>query len=124
MKKLFLMFVATFLSFVVFSQTNQNGVKIKKNNEKVISKVVVKNNTKEANNENQKRLASSKIKKEKYLKLSDKEYRANNNIPSSFPIYTETGDVVKDTRNYDILVKDWIKNNENEYNKIKELINF
>lgn len=124
MKKLFLMFVATFLSFVVFSQTNQNGVKIKKNNEKVISKVVVKNNTKEANNENQKRLASSKIKKEKYLKLSDKEYRANNNIPSSFPIYTETGDVVKDTRNYDISVKDWIKNNENEYNKIKELINF
>ncbi len=63
-------------------------------------------------------------KKIKYKQFSDELFRTQNNIPYTFPKYTEINNVFEDTKNYEISVKQWISNNEKEYDKIKHVINF
>ncbi len=118
MKLLLLTIVAIFMSVATFSQQNQN---IKPKGElKVATTLKEKKATINANDKD----AAFKQKKELYLKLSNKEYRKQNNIPESFPVYKDNGNLYKDTKQHDIKIKEWIKNNEEEYKKIKEIINF
>ena len=119
MRKIILFAIAIAISSFSFSQENT----IKKDNIQVKTSTI---STKKAtpSNSAEKTLMADTKKKEKYVKYSSSEFRTTNNIPANFPKYNDTGNLHKDTGNYDISLKQWIKNNEDQYNKIKEIINF
>lgn len=118
MKKITLIIALSVISMFAFSQENQV-----KTPELKTSASVKKTSNKNVDYAT-KRLESSKQKKEKYIKFSSVEFRTKNNIPVDFPKYKNTGNVVNDTKQYDIQLKHWISNNEEKYQKIKNIINF
>jgi len=58
-------------------------------------------------------------KKDEYIKYTSKEFREDNNIPSSFPKYVNTGNVLDDTSLFEARLKQWVKENEEEYKRIE-----
>ena len=120
MRKILLFTIVLTTSSFVFSQ--ENTIKTKKIQVKT-STLSVKKTTSTTNTADRNLMADTE-KKEKYVKYSSSEFRTKNNIPSDFPKYKETGDLHKDTGNYDVALKQWIRNNEEKYNEIKDIINF
>jgi hypothetical protein len=107
------------MSTFAFSQENTTTkVKTKINATTLSAKKETKTNTADRT------LMADKQKKEKYIKFSSSEFRERNNIPADFPRYKDTGNLRKDTKNYDILLKQWIADNNDKYEEIKEIINF
>ena len=108
------------VSLFAFSQENN----IKKQKPQLQTSTSINTPSTVNPNYEERRTEAAKIKKTKYIQFSSTEYRTVNNIPSDFPKYKDTGDVVKDTETYDLSLKEWIKNNEDKYSEIKEIINF
>ncbi len=119
MRKATLFVFAIAISTTVFSQ--ENIVKVNKAQVKSTTLSAKKATTASGS---EKTLMADTKKKEKYVKYSSSEFRTQNNIPANFPKYTDTGNIHKDTGNYDVDLKAWIKNNPDKYNEIKETINF
>jgi len=119
MRKTILFVIAIAISSFAFSQENT----VKKDN--IEAKTTTLSTKKAApSNGTEKTLMADTKKKEKYIKFSTSKFRTENNIPSDFPKFNDTGNVRKDTEQYDISLKQWIKNNEDKYSEIKEIINF
>jgi len=119
MRKATLIVIALAVSTFVFSQENT-----KKINKAQIKTTTLSSKKATTSNSAEKTLMADTKKKEKYIKYSSSEFRTKNSIPTDFPKYKDTGNLQNDVRKYEISLKQWIKNNEDKYSEIKEIINF
>lgn len=112
MRKLLLTIsVLAFISTVSFSQT------IKVENTKLQTEELT---SKDAKVQTQQDFLTQK--KERFMTYSDSTFRTENKIPNSFPKYVNTGNIKEDTSLFDTSFKSWVKNNKEEYDKIKDAL--
>jgi len=123
MRKLLLIYVL-FSSVLIYSQSQEDIKTLNVSKDVKSSKMLSDQETDAKTNVEEKTYSSTKLKKEKYLIFNTSDFRTQNNIPSSFPLFIDSGDMYKDTKSYDIAIKQWINKHPEEYKQIKEIINF